>query len=86
MRQNPLPKEEKFAQNGFALSRGERVKLEKRREYKKRIIRDSHKFTKYIEDDEHSTSRVIPPFRWTLYFIISGGTGNTDRYVFPQQL
>jgi hypothetical protein len=33
MRQNPLPKEKKFAQNGFALSWGERAKLEKGREY-----------------------------------------------------
>jgi hypothetical protein len=33
MRQNPLPKEKKFAQNGFALSRGERGNHEKRKKY-----------------------------------------------------
>ncbi len=44
------------------------------------MIRDSHKFTVYREDDEHSTTRVSPPFRWTLYFSLPEEVGTVGRH------
>ncbi len=46
------------------------------------IIRDSHKLTIHIEDDEHSTGR--PPLRYDGPFTLSslGGPEDTDRYAF----